>query len=86
MSRFGELHWGGTSTDACKGYCRLHLLESSKTMQIMDPCLLRPCLAARANHTEQNEATDRFSKSCEPLIGSESILGFVECGFAGMGS
>ena len=55
-------------------------------MRIMDPRSLRPCLAARANQTEQNEATDGFSKSCEPPIGSESILGFVECGLAGMGS
>ena len=55
-------------------------------MRIMDPRSLRPRLAARANQTEQNEATDHFPKSCEPLIGSESILGFVESGFAGMGS
>ena len=55
-------------------------------MRIMDSRSLRPCLAARANQTEQNEATDRFSKSCEPLIGSESILGFVESGFVGLGS
>ena len=55
-------------------------------MRIMDPRSLRPCLAARADQTEQNEATDGFSKSCEPLIGSESILGSAESGFAGMGS
>ena len=86
MSRFGELRGEGTGTDACKGHCRLHFLDSFKTMRIMDPRSLRPRLAARASQTEQNEATDHFSKSCEPLIGSESILGFVECGFAGMGS
>ena len=86
MSRFGELRWEGTGTDARKGHCRLHFLDSSKTMRIIDPRSLRPRFAARANQTEQNEATDHFSKSCEPLIGSESILGFVECGFAGMGS
>ena len=86
MSRFGELRGEGTGTDACKGHCRLHFLDSFKTMRIMDPRSLRPCPAARANQTEQNEATDGFSKSCEPLIGSGSILGFVECGLAGMGS
>ena len=55
-------------------------------MQIIVENSLRPCRAAGANQSVQNEATDGFTKSCEPLIGSESILGFVECGFAGMGS
>ena len=69
-----------------KGTADCIFLDSFKTMRIMDPRSLRPCPAARANQTEQNEATDGFSKSCEPLIGSGSILGFVECGLAGMGS
>ena len=86
MSRFGELRWEGTSTDARKGHCRLHFLDSLETMRIMDPRSLRPCLAVGANQAEQNEATDRFSKKCEPLLGLESILGFVECEFVGMGS
>ena len=55
-------------------------------MRIIVKYSLQPCRAAGANQTLQNEATNGFSKSCEPLIGSESILGFVESGFAGMGS
>ena len=86
MSRFGELRWEGTGTDACKGHCRLHFLDSFKTMRIMDPRSLRPCLAALADQAKQNDATDCFSESCESLIGSEGILGVVESGFAGMGS
>ena len=86
MNRFGELRQEGTGTDACRGHCRPLFLDSLKTMWIPVKCSLRPCRAAGANQTVENEATNGFSKSCEPLIGSESILGFVECGIAGMGS
>ena len=86
MSRFGELRQEGTGTDACRGHCRPHFLDNLKTMRIIVKYSLQPYRAAGANQTLQNEATNGFSKSCEPLIGSESILGFVECGFAWMGS
>ena len=86
MSHFGELRQEGTGTESCRGHCRAHFLDNLKTMQIIVKYPLRPCRAAGANQTVENEATNGFSKSCEPLIGSESILGFVECGFAGMGS
>ena len=52
----------------------------------MDPPSLLHCLSARANETEQNKAADRFSKSCEPLLCSESILGFLESDAVGVGS
>ena len=61
-------------------------LGSLKTVQFMDPLSLLRCPAVRANETEQSMATNRFSKSCELLLCSESILGFIESEVVGMGS
>ena len=86
MSCFGKLRWDGASTGACKGHCRLYCRETRKlcnSLILTHSCVVLLCAQMKLNRMRQPIA---FSKSCEPLIGSESIIGFVESGFAGMGS
>ena len=61
-------------------------LENCVILKFMDPRSLLRCPAVRANEAEQNKASNRFFKSCEPLLCSESILGFIESDVIGVGS